>query len=155
MARDALKQGLKDATPKLPISNVGGELLMNRETYGRRSGDALSETLASYHLLSVIGKLTERWKHDIPAGTVPVLYLRTPTGEVMDVSLIKPAGLQGYMAEGHVNGLPCLVTGHIATLVVFCSYEEVKGRKGLGFRIEAEAPNESQPESSQTQPDNT
>jgi len=115
--------------------------------------DHIRGTFGSDRLISVIAEEIEEWKQKVPEGKHLVIHLRTPQGEIMDVGLVKPTGWQGFMAEGFVNGLPCMVTGHIATLSLFCTYEETKGMKSVGFKIVTEAANATQKEPSPIIPD--
>ena len=68
------------------------------------------------------------------------------TGDIMDVEEIRPNGWQFFIATGYVNGVPCRIVGHFATLYLYCSYEEKKkGRRPVGFTIVTEPLNEPQP----------
>jgi hypothetical protein len=98
-------------------------------------------------MVSLAGQI-ERWKKATPEGRELVITMTTPEGRLMDVTFLKPVGWQAYLAEGNLDGSPCMVVGHIATLALFCSYVEVKDEKAVrsvGFRIETERSNEPQP----------
>lgn len=115
--------------------------------------DHIRGTFGADRLIDVIAQDIEAWKQKVPTGKHLVVHMRTPQGDIMDVGLVKPVGWQGFAAEGHVNGLPCMVTGHIATLLLFCTYEETKGTKSVGFKIVTEAANATQKEHAPSTPD--
>ncbi len=105
--------------------------------------DHLRATLGSDKLIAAIAEEIEDWEAQVPEGKHLVIMLRTPDGRVMDVGLVRPSGWQGFSAEGYIQGMPCMIVGHIATLALFCSYEETKGKSQVGFKIITDAPKES------------
>ena len=117
--------------------------------------DRLTAIFSSGTSISDLAQEVELWKQNAPENKHLIVMLRTPNGELMDVEQVRPSGWQLFIAEGYINGMPCRVAGHIATLSLFCTYDEVKGRNRVGFKVVTEPLNEPQPAPEQTTPDKT
>jgi hypothetical protein len=115
--------------------------------------DHLQAIFSSGQSISKLAEEVEVWKQETPENKHLVLNMRTPDGRIMDVGAIRPSGWQMFIAEGYIDEMPCKIVGHIATLLVFCSYEETKGKSRVGFTIKIERTTEPQPEFAPIIPD--
>ena len=107
--------------------------------------DHLRAMFSSSGSITDLAKEINVWEKETPENKQLAVMLRTPNGEIMDVEKIRPNGWQFFIAEGYIQGMPCKVAGHIATLSLFCSYEETrKGKNPAGFTIVIEPLNKPQ-----------
>ena len=108
---------------------------------------------AAYTISEMAGEI-EKWKENTPKNSHLVVILQTPDGRSMDVHQVRPSGFQSFVAEGNIQGLPCMLAGHISTLALLCSYEEDRGKDTPGFKIVIpKAVTEPQPTPGQIPPD--
>lgn len=114
--------------------------------------DALRAMFSSEKTIDALAKTMKRWEEKTPENMHLVVTLKTPDDRVMVVATVKPTGWQSFVAEGYVYGTPCMIAGHIANLLLFCSYEEAtKSRSAVGFRfVPPEPVSEPEPESEQS-----
>ena|ERR1041384_909985 len=100
--------------------------------------DHLQEMFSAAYMISALADAIEEWKERTPENMSLVVRMRTPEGKVMKVAVIKPVGFQSFMAVGAVDGNPHMVTGHIATLRVFCYFQPVTDdQEAIEFKIES------------------
>lgn len=153
-----MDERLKEMLAQAGMSDLAGGLFKQENYAAMYSNisslpDNLRSVFGAERLIGFIAEDIEEWKRNAPEGKHMVIHLRTPHGEIMDVGFLKATGAQGFIAKGHVNGLQSMVTGHISTLLLFCTYEETKGTKSVGFKIVTDASNAPQKESLPTTPD--
>jgi len=154
----AIQRAIEDAQGRPSSRAVASEAFNNtmQQMYIPPStSDHLRALFGADRTIAALAETIQGWEEKTPEGKHLVVTLQTPDGRVMVVALVKPTGDQSFVAEGMINGIPCMITGHIGTLSLFCSYEEPKGKSRLGFRIEAAPISESQPPPAPAAPERT
>jgi hypothetical protein len=128
--------------------NVAGDAFKQAMTMPKiyTISDHLQAMFSSSGSINDLAKEIVAWEKEAPGDKHLAVMMRTPNGAIMDVEKIRPNGWQFFIAEGYIQGMPCKVAGHIATLSLFCSYEETrKGKSPAGFTIVTESLNQPQP----------
>jgi hypothetical protein len=99
-------------------------------------GPTIHELAGAEYQIGAMAEEIEKWKKDAPEGKHMVVSMRVPDGRSMLVAQVRPLAHGTYVATGFIDELPCMVTGHISTLVLFCAYEEKRGRsQAAGFTV--------------------
>lgn len=83
--------------------------------------------------ITVIARQITEWEKTCPEGKHPVVNMRTPDGRSMDIERVRPEGFNVFIAEGYIEGLRCMIAAHLSTLMLFCSFEEDRGKSRAGF----------------------
>lgn len=135
--------------PRIDVGEVikSAEVAKVKTTVGILERFSVAETIAAID-------------HEIKALEVAnperylVVTMRTIDGRIMDVQKIRAEGFSAYIAEGFIEGMPCMIAAHASTLNLFIAFEEKKGRVPVGFIVEPpRAVIEPQPESEPIPPD--
>ena len=106
-----------------------------------RSGFASAKQI----ITDLANKIHE-WQLDASEGMRLAVTMRTPDGQRMLVRTVYPSGESTFVAEGVIDKLRCMVTGHISTLTLCCLYVLIRGRDGqVNFVIKTDPPDAAQP----------
>lgn len=86
-----------------------------------------------------INRLAERvrlWKEKLPADVQPSIIALLTNGVAIQVATMWQEGHNGIGIEGTLNGEPCMVITHQASLQLLCYAEQIKEekqRRSIGF----------------------
>ena len=107
----------------------------------------IHELTSAEYQIGAMAEEMKKWGQSTPEGMHMIVTMKVPDGRMMLVEQVKPLAHRTFVAVGYINELKCMVTGHISTLCLFCAYEEKRGAKQVGFKLDLS--NELQQESQQ------
>jgi hypothetical protein len=87
------------------------------------------------------GTITQ-WRKELPQGVQPALLALAHGGVQISVTSLAQESFHGIRIDGHINGAPCMLLAHQATVQILCYAEEIKPpeqpKRSIGFVIDGE-----------------
>jgi len=83
------------------------------------------------NLVDDMMETVEEWRKSLPTGKTFVIGMETPDGRYMIARKLGWVGNECFVAHGWVDGVDCMVTGHISKLSVLCA--EMNKSVEVGF----------------------
>jgi hypothetical protein len=90
-------------------------------------------------LIECVTEEINEWRKTLPENKTFVIGMGIPDGRYMIARKLGPLSDNGFVAHGWVDGVDCMVTGHISTLIILCA--EMGKSTEVGFT--AKVPNAS------------
>jgi hypothetical protein len=114
--------------PECPLPDIPGP----EESNAYQSARALMMRLAD----SII-----QWRHQLPSDRQPAILAVLNGGLQIAVERLAEESFHGIRIEGKIDGNPCMVLAHQATVQLLCYIEKVEkeeSRRSIGFIINGE-----------------
>ncbi len=103
--------------------------------------DADGQQSAGELMRRLAGTITQ-WRKELPQGVQPALLALAHGGVQISVTSLAQESFHGIRIDGHINGAPCMLLAHQATVQILCYAEEIKPpeqpKRSIGFVIDGE-----------------
>jgi len=138
---EKLIKGLNTATEdiNLPsVPEVDSNALKREVDTASLSGSAesLNDYQSASELLKELSDEALSWKQNLPEKYKPAILALLYGGIRVNVTRLAQASFHGIRIEGELNGAPCSILAHQATVQLLCYAEPVveeKERRPIGF----------------------
>jgi hypothetical protein len=107
------------------------------------SHEETNEYQSAAVLLRQLAANITNWRTALPEGFQPAIVALLQGGVQIQVQNLAQVSFHGIQIEGFINGKPCVLLSHQASVQVLCIAEEIKPtepqRRPIGFLIDGQA----------------
>jgi len=92
-------------------------------------------------LVRRLAQTVSQWRQQVPPDAQPVVLALLSSGVQINVSLLAEESFHGLRIEGTIDGTPCMLLTHQASVQLLCYVAKVENetaRRRIGFIIDGE-----------------
>ena len=92
-------------------------------------------------LVKRLAQTVAQWRSQVSADSQPIVLALLPGGVQINVSLLAEESFHGLRIEGTIDGSPCMLLAHQASVQLLCYVAKVENetaRRSIGFIIDGQ-----------------